>query len=120
MARLVDPYGPLAHVVRLSLSFRKYISDGNLPLQVSSDQLGLLEKCYGSSASALGFACQGIDYDSCLRWDNEWETLGMNGIHGMPAVTALSKLKDRQFLRMVEIKTKNTPKLSDTLRKIMN
>ena len=44
----------------------------------------------------------------------------MNGIHGMPAVTALSKLMDRQFLRMVEIKTKNTPKLSDTLRKIMN
>ena len=42
----------------------------------------------------------------------------MNGIHGMPDVTALSKLKDRQFLRMVEIKTENTPKLSDALRKL--
>ena len=66
MARLVDPFGSLAHVVRLSLSFRKYISDGNLPLQVSSDQLGLLENCCGSSASALGFACRGLNYDSCL------------------------------------------------------
>jgi len=112
IASSVGPFSSLAHEARLSRPFQRRASEGGLPFLISSEQLALLETCCRSSASALGYACRGCYYESCLRWKEEWGKLEMSDIAGMPDVMQLCKAENELSLHMLDIKAGNTPNQS--------